>query len=85
MTLYAIDIQNNPNLVIKALWLRKLGNDLITFLGGRESHLVNARVGGFYRVTTKKALSTFIDELKWGTDAATEMTRFTGTLDFPDF
>ena len=40
------------------LALKKVGNALMTLLGGREIHPVNVRVGGFYRVPDPERISS---------------------------
>ena len=40
---------DHPDEVKLGLKLKKLGNDLMTTIGGREIHPVNVRVGGFHR------------------------------------
>ena len=37
-----------PEIVARALRLKKLGNDLCTFIGGRPVHPITPTVGGFY-------------------------------------
>ncbi len=39
-----------PDIVRRGLRLKKIGNQLVTLVGGREIHPVNVRVGGFYRI-----------------------------------
>jgi len=46
-----------PNVVQKALQLKKAGNDIVALLGGREIHPINVKVGGFYRVPTRRELA----------------------------
>ena len=41
--------QDHPDTVKMALQLKKVGNDIVTVLGGREIHPINVRVGGFYK------------------------------------
>jgi coenzyme F420-reducing hydrogenase alpha subunit len=77
--------QDHPEIVQRGLQLKKVGNDLMTLLGGREIHPINIRVGGFYKVPTKQELAPFIEKLKWARDAALETVRWTATLPFPDF
>ena len=77
--------KDHPEIVQKGLQLKKLGNELMAFLGGREVHPINVRVGGFYKVPTKRELIPFIEKLKWARDAALEAVRWTATLPFPDF
>jgi sulfhydrogenase subunit alpha len=77
--------KDHPDIVQQGLQLKKVGNDLMTFLGGREVHPINVRVGGFYKVPTKRELVPFTEKLKWARDAALETVRWTATLPFPDF
>jgi sulfhydrogenase subunit alpha len=77
--------KDHPYLVQKALKLKKIGNELVTFLGGREIHPINVRVGGFYKVPTKSELQSLVEDLKWARDAAYDLALWTGTLEFPDF
>jgi len=76
----------NKTVVEKALKLKKLGNDILEVIGGgRAIHPVNTRVGGFYKVPTKKALRGLMDDLKWGIEASVEIARLFGTFEFPDY
>ncbi len=77
--------KDHPKIVQRGLQLKKVGNELMAFLGGREVHPINVRVGGFYKVPTKRELAPFIEKLKWARDAALEAVRWTATLPFPDF
>ncbi len=74
-----------PDAVKRGLRLKKIGNAIVTLLGGREIHPINVRVGGFYRVPDKAEFYPLIEELKWARDAALETVRWTATLPFPDF
>ncbi len=73
------------DLVERGLKLKKIGNEIVHLLGGREIHPINVRVGGFYRVPTKQELRPLAENLKWARDAAYEMVRWTAALEFPDF
>ena len=42
--------QDHRDIVERGLELKKAGNAILEFLGGRAIHPVNVRVGGFYRV-----------------------------------
>jgi sulfhydrogenase subunit alpha len=77
--------KDHPDIVQQGLQLKKVGNELMAFLGGREIHPINLRVGGFYKVPTKQELASFVEKLKWARDAALETVRWTATLPFPDF
>ena len=77
--------QDHPDIVNRGLQLKKLGNDIVTLVGGREIHPINPRVGGFYKVPKKKELETLAERLKWAMEAALETVRWASTLPFPDF
>lgn len=72
-------------IVERALRLKKIGNEIVTLIGGREIHPVNVKVGGFYRLPTKKELGSLVERLEWARDAALETVRWTSTLPFPEF
>ena len=44
---------DHPEVVTNALRLKKLGNSIMTAVGGREIHPINMKVGGFYRAPTR--------------------------------
>jgi coenzyme F420-reducing hydrogenase alpha subunit len=77
--------QDHPEIVHRGLELKKLGNDIMTLLGGREIHPVSVKVGGFYRVPARRELTGIKERLKWACDAALETVRWTAGLRFPDF
>ncbi|NIA25378.1 MAG: Ni/Fe hydrogenase subunit alpha [Gammaproteobacteria bacterium] len=74
-----------PEVVTNALRLKKLGNDIMTAVGGREIHPINVRVGGFYRAPTKRELRNLVDELQWATETAEETVSLVAGFEFPDF
>ncbi len=74
-----------PDVVNRGLKLKKLGNDIVTVVGGREIHPINPRIGGFYKVPKKEELDALIERIKWAIDASLETIRWTATLPFPDF
>lgn len=74
-----------PEIVHRGLQLKKAGNEIMTFLGGREIHPINVRVGGFYKVPTARELQPLAERLKWARDAALETVRWVATLPFPEF
>jgi sulfhydrogenase subunit alpha len=71
--------------VERGLQLKKVGNELVTLVGGREIHPINVRVGGFYRVPAPRELRPLRERLLWARDAAVETVRWTASLPFPDF
>ncbi len=74
-----------PEVVEKALRLKKIGNHIMTVLGGREIHPINVRVGGFYGVPTRAELEKLRPDLEWALATSLETVRWANTLDFPDF
>ncbi len=77
--------KDHAAVVKRALEIKKIGNEIVAMLGGREIHPVNCRVGGFYRVPTRRELEPLVAKLEWARDAAVEAVRWTNTLQFPDF
>jgi len=77
--------RDHPTLVQNALQLKKVGNEIVALLGGREIHPINVRVGGFYRVPSRQELAPLKERLKWARDTALELVRWTATLHFPEF
>ncbi|HLM70393.1 MAG TPA: nickel-dependent hydrogenase large subunit, partial [Thermoplasmata archaeon] len=73
-----------PEAVQHGLALKKVGNSLMTLLGGREIHPINVRIGGFYRAPTVQELRAFRPELEGALKLAEETVRFAADLDFPD-
>lgn len=71
--------------VVNALRLKKIGNSLVSLMGGREIHPISAAVGGFYKVPSKKALAPIVEDLKWALEASVATAKLVATFEFPDF
>jgi coenzyme F420-reducing hydrogenase alpha subunit len=81
----AIDMaRDHGDAVKRGLKVKKTGNDIVNFIGGREIHPINVCVGGFYRVPKKREFAELTEKLKWGRDAAREIVRWVSGFDFPD-
>jgi sulfhydrogenase subunit alpha len=74
-----------PDVVKRALELKKIGNELMTIVGGREIHPINVKVGGFHRTPVEAELKPMIEKLKWALDVSIETVKLTSTFKFPDF
>ncbi len=74
-----------PDIVERGLRLKKIGNALMTLLGGRSVHPVNLRLGGFYRVPARAQMQALKADLEWAKDAALQTVQWTAAFDFPDF
>jgi coenzyme F420-reducing hydrogenase alpha subunit len=70
--------------VERGLQLKKVGNEIMQLVGGREIHPINVRVGGFYRTPARRELAPLAEKLKWARDAALETVRWVARFDFPD-
>ena len=73
-----------PEVVKKALRLKKIGNELLRAIGGRSVHPVSACVGGFYKWPDAAALKTLLPDLEWGLEAALETARWSVDLPYPE-
>jgi coenzyme F420-reducing hydrogenase alpha subunit len=77
--------QDFPDVVKRGLQMKKAGNAIVAFLGGREVHPINVCVGGFYKVPEKRGFAPLVEQLKRGRDAALETVRWAAQMPFPDF
>jgi len=77
--------KDHPEVVQRALKMKKIGNDIVALLGGREIHPINVKVGGFYRLPAKHELDGLIDRLQWGLDEAVTTAKLVATFEFPEF
>ncbi len=71
--------------VERGLRLKKIGNAIMTVVGGREIHPINLKLGGFHRVPDRAGLAALVDPLRWARDAAVETVRWTAALPVPEF
>jgi coenzyme F420-reducing hydrogenase alpha subunit len=76
--------RDHPDLVKRALELKKAGNQIVTLLGGREIHPINVRVGGFYKTPTKQELTALGEKLKAARDQAHALVDWVATFEFPE-
>ncbi|TAK33583.1 MAG: Ni/Fe hydrogenase subunit alpha [Chloroflexota bacterium] len=80
--------QDRPELrqvVQRALSLKRVGNDIVALLGGREIHPVGAQVGGFSRTPTQEELVRSLrDLLLQAKDDAVWSMQFVSGLELPD-
>lgn len=76
--------KDHPDAVNRGLRLKKIGNNIVALIGGREIHPINPKVGGFYKVPAKAELDDFKEDLNWAVEASLETLRWAATLEFPD-
>jgi coenzyme F420-reducing hydrogenase alpha subunit len=77
--------KDHAQAVQRGLRLKKIGNEIMTLVGGREIHPINVRVGGFYKAPPKEQLTGLTEDLKWACEAALETVQWVATFTFPDF
>jgi len=77
--------KDHPGILERGLRLKEAGNEIIALLGGRAVHPINIRVGGFYKVPTRRELSPLGERLKWAREAALETVRWTAAFPYPEF
>jgi coenzyme F420-reducing hydrogenase alpha subunit len=71
-------------LVERGLKLKKAGNQLMEFVGGRAIHPVNVRLGGFYSVPTRLEFNPIAEQLRRALDIALETVEWVSGFEFPD-
>jgi sulfhydrogenase subunit alpha len=77
--------RDHPQEVERGLRLKKVGNDLLEFLGGRAIHPVSVCVGGFYKVPSRRDLLGFRAPLEKALEQSLETLRWVSKFHFPDF
>jgi coenzyme F420-reducing hydrogenase alpha subunit len=76
--------KDHPDVVKRGLRMKRLGNDLMVAIGGREVHPVSPRPGGFYRAPEKEELEPFLPRLSEGLEDAIWTVKFVSKFDIPD-
>ncbi|MCT9933727.1 Ni/Fe hydrogenase subunit alpha [Planotetraspora sp. A-T 1434] len=75
---------DHRDLVERGLSLKKAGNALVAAIGGRPIHPVNVKVGGFYRVPTRRELAPAAERLRRAREVAVATVSWVAGFDFPD-
>jgi sulfhydrogenase subunit alpha len=70
--------------VERGLSLKKAGNQLMEFVGGRAIHPINVRLGGFYSVPTRLEFGPVAEQLRRALDNALATVEWVSGFDFPD-
>ena len=74
---------NHRELVERGLAIKKIGNQLIEVIGGRATHPVGLRVGGFSKAPQGDALSALAVPLQKALDMALATVRWAASLTVP--
>ena len=76
--------RDHAQVVERGLSLKKAGNQLMEFVGGRAIHPVNVRLGGFYSVPTRLEFRPIAEQLRRALDNALATVDWVSGFDFPD-
>ena len=79
----ASTMAKDPERIKEALSLKKLGNELVSAIGGREIHPVSLKIGGIFRAPPKEAMAVLVPKLEKGISSAQRTARFVSALDKP--
>jgi sulfhydrogenase subunit alpha len=71
--------------VERGLRLKRLGNDLMAAIGGREIHPVSPRIGGFSKAATRRTLEGFVPRLEDAAAEILEVADMVGAIEKPIF
>jgi len=77
--------REHAELVHQGLELKKVGNELMTVIGGRSVHPISVCVGGFWKVPRRDELLSLLPRLEWALQASLDTVRFVSELALPDF
>ncbi len=78
-------VNTHKEVVLRALRLKKLPNDLADIIGGRKTHPTSCVVGGFARFPEISQLKTIKERLIQAMDDLKETITLFKTLSIPDF
>ncbi|MCV7091185.1 Ni/Fe hydrogenase subunit alpha [Mycobacterium interjectum] len=76
--------RDHARAVERGLALKKAGNQLMEFVGGRAIHPVNVRLGGFYSVPTRSEFAPIAELLRRALDNALATVEWVSGFEFPD-
>lgn len=77
--------RDEREIVERGLRLKKAGNKLMEFIGGRSIHPINVRLGGFYSVPTRSDFAPIAEQLRRALDDALGTVEWVAGFEFPDF
>lgn len=77
--------EDHGEIVSRGLQLKRLGNDILTLLGGRAIHPVSVRVGGFSRVPKRRELDDLRHMLAHAVEWSEATLDWVSGFEVPDF
>ncbi len=75
--------QDAPEIVKRGLRLKKIGNQVMALLGGREIHPINPRLGGFWKTPTRAELADLVPLLEQALDDALATVEWVAGFEYP--
>lgn len=75
--------KDHPDAVKRGLKLKKIGNEIVRVLGGREIHPINVRVGGFHRAPARRELDALVPDLEGALEIARKTVALVAGFDCP--
>jgi len=76
--------RDERDIVERGLRLKKAGNQLMDFVGGRAIHPINVRLGGFYSVPGRTQFAPLAEQLRRALDDAVATVEWVSGFEFPD-
>ncbi|MGZ8566320.1 MAG: Ni/Fe hydrogenase subunit alpha [Actinomycetota bacterium] len=73
------------DVVERGLRLKRLGNDLMAAIGGREIHPVSPRVGGFSKAVPRRTLKAFVPRIEDALGEILQVADVVAPLEMPAF
>jgi coenzyme F420-reducing hydrogenase alpha subunit len=81
----AVELAERERAIVeRGLELKRVGNLVMSTVGGRAIHPVNVRVGGFYRAPSREEIAALAEPLRRARDAALATVTWVSGFDFPD-
>ena len=76
--------KDHSDRVKDGLAIKKLGNAIVSAVGGREIHPINVKVGGFYQLPDVKRLGGLLPEIELALNRLESLINWMATFHFPD-
>jgi len=77
--------ESHPDIVARALRIKKLGNEITSLVGGRSVHPVTAVIGGFTSEPSSKELAEYAEKLHAAARDAAETVELFASFTVPSF
>jgi len=76
--------EDHPETVKRGMKLQALGNEILTFLGGRAVHPIGMKVGGFHRAPEPAAAKALLAKCEAALEDAKSLVAWCAQLDLPN-